>query len=401
MPATSAVILDFPAIREPAELRSVPAPETPEQAGVDEHERRAYERFSRDQLGWLRTARFKHGPPVSVVDLSRAGALLDVAIQLRIGASQVLELHGPEVGLATPARVLRCHVSRLAGGVVYRAAFLFDRLVELEIDGSAPRAALVADEPASLALSLNRLVQESLARAQPASHAAAGVRQLTSALRALGRRAICRGGDPVGEALGTVVGQVVADLDRGEPATLALARLEVPLQRALLAIGARGPGEPGAGLQRGLRQVGSGDRESEPVEEDLPAAWNRLVVHYADGKLLKGYSQDFHPSRWNFHLWPAVNAPTTERMLVPMKHLKGVFFVRDFAGDPNRHSHGSRADSQPGRRIEVTFLDGEVMTGSTLSYQPDGAGFFVFPSDQGNNTRVFVISGAIRHVRFL
>jgi hypothetical protein len=55
-----------------------------------------------------------------------------------------------------------------------------------------------------------------------------------------------------------------------------------------------------------------------------------------------------------------------------------------------------------GRRLEVTFLDGEVLVGSTMNYQPHGPGFFLLPADPGsNNLRTFVVSGSTRHVRFL
>ena len=42
------------------------------------------------------------------------------------------------------------------------------------------------------------------------------------------------------------------------------------------------------------------------------------------------------------------------------------------------------------------------MVGSTLGYRPDSTGFFLTPADQdGNNLRVFVLPGAIRHIRYL
>ena len=50
----------------------------------------------------------------------------------------------------------------------------------------------------------------------------------------------------------------------------------------------------------------------------------------------------------------------------------------------------------------MTFLDDEVLLGSTLGYRADGSGFFVTPADgEGNNLRVFVLPGAIRHIRYL
>lgn len=38
-------------------------------------------------------------------------------------------------------------------------------------------------------------------------------------------------------------------------------------------------------------------------------------------------------------------------------------------------------------------MNGEVLVGSTLGYNPKGQGFFIFPADAGsNNKRVYVVS---------
>ena len=76
--------------------------------------------------------------------------------------------------------------------------------------------------------------------------------------------------------------------------------------------------------------------------------------------------------------------------------------MRDFAGNPARVGKTSFERWPAGRRLEVTFLDGEVIVGSTLSYREGGAGFFVTPADtESNNVRLFVVSTATRSVRFL
>ena len=59
------------------------------------------------------------------------------------------------------------------------------------------------------------------------------------------------------------------------------------------------------------------------------------------------------------------------------------------------------AAAEPGRRIVVTFTDGEVLTGTTLSYAPNAAGFFVSPADTAtNNVRVYVVASALARVHF-
>jgi hypothetical protein len=139
----------------------------------------------------------------------------------------------------------------------------------------------------------------------------------------------------------------------------------------------------------------------EPQDSASASGWQKIVVRYVEGQILKGYTQDFNPGRAQFSLWPHPNAKPQERVIVLLARLKGVFFVRDFAGNPE---HVERTDSeqpQHGRRIEVMLQDDEVIVGRTLNYRSDGYGFFVIPADPlANNIRVFIVSSAVRQVRF-
>ncbi len=52
--------------------------------------------------------------------------------------------------------------------------------------------------------------------------------------------------------------------------------------------------------------------------------------------------------------------------------------------------------------MEVTCVDGEVIVGTTTGYDPKRPGFFLFPIDPlANNTRVFMVTSAIKTARFL
>ena len=138
-----------------------------------------------------------------------------------------------------------------------------------------------------------------------------------------------------------------------------------------------------------------------PSPDPLQAAWQRIVVRYAEGQILKGYAQDFSAARSQFTLWPSLTAAASERVIVPLARLKAVFFVRDFAGNPGYVERTDTGQAQHGRPIEVTLADDEVIVGRTLSYRPDGHGFFVVPADPlANNIRVFVVSASVRQVRF-
>ena len=130
----------------------------------------------------------------------------------------------------------------------------------------------------------------------------------------------------------------------------------------------------------------------------------KMVVRYANGQIIKGYSQNFFPYKPAFHILPAYPEAANENLEVSVKELKGLFFVRDFAGDPKYKEQKIFPDGVKisGRKVEVTFKDGEVMIGSTLGYEPQRPGFFLFPSDSHcNNLRVFVVSEAVSKVQYL
>jgi hypothetical protein len=130
----------------------------------------------------------------------------------------------------------------------------------------------------------------------------------------------------------------------------------------------------------------------------------KVVVHDVDHRILKGYTQDFFPNKHLFHLYPLVPTGVKENVEIFVKDLKAVFFVKDFQGDAGYQEKKEFPETgqQQGRRVSVTFFDGEIMLGNTLGYDPDRLGFFLFPVDPlSNNMRVFCVSKAVKDVRYL
>jgi hypothetical protein len=130
---------------------------------------------------------------------------------------------------------------------------------------------------------------------------------------------------------------------------------------------------------------------------------HKIVARFTDGRTLKGTTFNFNETAPDFVLMPE-GAEKPQPTRVEMKDLKALFFVRDFAGDPDKKDKKGFRPGQPyaGRRIEVTFKDGEVLIGSVLTYSPQMPGFFVFPADDTSNTlRVFAIASSVRSVRWL
>lgn len=130
---------------------------------------------------------------------------------------------------------------------------------------------------------------------------------------------------------------------------------------------------------------------------------NRIVVHYKDGTLRKGYTHDFNPVRETFHLTADSSGDGNAVHEVKVTDLIAVFFVKNLVGDRYYSEKKSFDDVDSsklkGLKIKVTFCDGEVIRGVTLGYNRNKKGFFVAPVDpRSNNERIYVVSDAISAV---
>ncbi|MBW2039769.1 MAG: hypothetical protein JRI46_09260 [Deltaproteobacteria bacterium] len=126
----------------------------------------------------------------------------------------------------------------------------------------------------------------------------------------------------------------------------------------------------------------------------MPKIENKVVVHFRDGRIVKGYTYDFNPNKDIFHVTEAQHAK--EVIEVSTSLMKAVFFVKSFEGskDHRRHNDFSMESLKniPGLKLKVIFFDGEAMYGTTHGYAPERKAFFIFPTDkESNNERVFVI----------
>jgi hypothetical protein len=130
---------------------------------------------------------------------------------------------------------------------------------------------------------------------------------------------------------------------------------------------------------------------------------NKTVVRYQDGRVIKGFTRDFMPNKESFHLIPMNSQPDAKPIVISVRELKAVFFVKDFKGD-SEYQDKKTIDPQKsviGRKIKVVFKDGELLVGTTQGYQPGRPGFFIFPSDpQSNSDRCYVISAATTEISF-
>lgn len=125
-----------------------------------------------------------------------------------------------------------------------------------------------------------------------------------------------------------------------------------------------------------------------------------VVARYVDGRVCKGTTRDFAPNRTEFHVDP--EGDNGSPVKIAFAALKAVFFVKTLVGSKYHVEKKNLANSQgQGRRVVVTFKDGETVAGFTVGYTPERPGFFVIPVDPAsNNLRVFIVNAAVARVDF-
>ena len=416
--------------------------------------RRSSVRRTLSELSWLNQIRVKYGPTVSLLDLSAGGAQIETtSYRLKPGTAVVVEIAAGSETFLVPSRVLRAHVSRIMpSATTYRAALAFKDSLDLarlpEAGRHSDRNLNLVLEHSKLNVALRRLDESMLLHGGSAT--GVGRSAVAAALAIMespsGRRAgaafsremsrlfrIITMGLSHGTAPRTILDQMVEGVRRAVPAQV----ISVVNQGSLVGVSSDAicfdglsPDTGSAArlvveFPRGCRldswhlsflkaaahlatviteidqMVGARDRAATTeASRELPVGWKRLVLRFLDGRLLKGFNTDFAAAKGLVHIWMVPNGPEASRITVPLEHLKALFFVHDLEGDPTHRPNGD-AWTEHGRRIEVTFVDGEVLAGTTLSYSQKGPGFFVTPLDaSGNNLSLFVVSGAVRQVKF-
>jgi hypothetical protein len=125
---------------------------------------------------------------------------------------------------------------------------------------------------------------------------------------------------------------------------------------------------------------------------------NKVVVRRKDGGIEKGSTGDFRPNCEKFHL----HREDGEVSALSIEELKAVFFVKDLAGQPTHEIRYEDNVPGGGKKVQVTFEDGEVIVGFATVYAADRPGWFLVPADNDcNNLRVFVVNSAVGDVAFL
>ncbi|MCX7994937.1 MAG: hypothetical protein N3A65_04080 [candidate division WOR-3 bacterium] len=133
---------------------------------------------------------------------------------------------------------------------------------------------------------------------------------------------------------------------------------------------------------------------------------NKVVVHYLDHRIERGYTTDFKPDKPIFHL--VVKEGDKERSIpVKIASLKAVFFVKELMGKSRTRPvkrktfEDIKDKTLVGRKVKVEFTDGEIIYGLTMGYSPQRQGFFFTPIDpESNNERIFAVLNAVKEITF-
>jgi hypothetical protein len=133
---------------------------------------------------------------------------------------------------------------------------------------------------------------------------------------------------------------------------------------------------------------------------------NKVVIHYIDGHLERGYTSDFQPTKELFHL---IVKDEGKDKSIPVKfvNLKAVFFVKELLGKkrprpvPKKTFEEIADKTLIGKKVKVEFVDGESLYGLTMGYSPQRRGFFFSPIDpESNNERIFAILSSVKDISF-
>lgn len=139
------------------------------------------------------------------------------------------------------------------------------------------------------------------------------------------------------------------------------------------------------------------------MKDNRKSTYKRVVVRKLDHCLLKGYVDSTgYVSANGVEILDREGRTVT----VPLQEVKGVFFVKEFDGNPQR-SERKVFLSRPrlaGLWVRMTFKDNEIMEGllpsNLLELSPEG--YLVTPSDlYSNNLKIFVPRTALNDITVL
>jgi hypothetical protein len=139
------------------------------------------------------------------------------------------------------------------------------------------------------------------------------------------------------------------------------------------------------------------------VKSKRSSTHKRVVVRKLDKGLVKGF---IDPTTYLSSNGIEVLDRDGHLVSIPLEEVKGLFFVREFDGNP-QHAERKVFHSRPrlsGLWVRMTFKDNEVLEGLVPNnlLEIDPSGFFVTPPDlYSNNLMMFIPRSALTGMRVL
>jgi len=138
----------------------------------------------------------------------------------------------------------------------------------------------------------------------------------------------------------------------------------------------------------------------------------RVVARFTDGRVLKGYINEF-TAESDYVVLDEAGSGKEQR--IPVSDLKALFFIKSFEGDRQyREKKTFGISPNKGKKVYVKFFDRESLVGFVEGEVPWGKGFFLsgegsktkgfflIPVDGNcNNIKVFVVGRAIEDITLM
>ncbi len=125
---------------------------------------------------------------------------------------------------------------------------------------------------------------------------------------------------------------------------------------------------------------------------------HKLVIHYADGRIVKGNTYKLDPATRGFYLISLNPLPGEPEVYINFADLKAVFYVKDFEGGENVKEILEEYVPE-GHEVTVKFADEEVVEGFAFDYNEDSPRFIVdIPDAKDNNYAILVERASARKV---
>ncbi|MCJ7588081.1 MAG: hypothetical protein MUQ00_09310 [Candidatus Aminicenantes bacterium] len=132
---------------------------------------------------------------------------------------------------------------------------------------------------------------------------------------------------------------------------------------------------------------------------------NPVIVYFADGKSKAGKALFFNVNKQTFPLQVETAGGELEVLTIRLDEVKKILFLKkDADALPESPVHRETIDqstfaSSVALKLAVELQDGELLTGSTVKYNPNDKGFFMMPLNPADpSERIYINSRLVRNV---